>query len=119
MDKGMDTAVMALQRQRLLLEIEYNCEKEAYRRQTETMGLQRKVKRGDAWWPLKVGRSYYNSLNQLSLEVMRTTDCDIEHNFEFGRPVWWWCCPIACNPRNCRRPNSWAYSCFSTKRPTD
>lgn len=87
MDKGMDTAVMALQRQRLLLEIEYNCEKEAYRRQTETMGLQRKVKRGDAWWPLKVGRSYYNSLNQLSLEVMRTTDCDIEHNFEFGRPV--------------------------------
>ena len=83
----MDTAIMALQRQRLLLEIEYNCEKEAYRRQTETMGLQRKVKRGDAWWPLKVGRSYYNSLNQLSLEVMRTTDCDIEHNFEFGRPV--------------------------------
>lgn len=32
-------------------------------------------------------RSYYNSLNQLSVEVVRTADTDIEHNFEFGRPV--------------------------------
>ena len=32
-------------------------------------------------------RSYYNSLNQLAIEVIRTTDTDIEHNFEFGRPV--------------------------------
>ena len=73
--------------QRLLLEIEYNCEKEAFRRQTETIGVQRKVKRGDAWYPVHVGKSYYNSLNQLAVEVNRTTDTDIEHNFEFGRPV--------------------------------
>jgi len=45
------------------------------------------VKRGEAWWPVKVTRSYYNSLNQLAIEVIRTTDTDIEHNFEFGRPV--------------------------------
>ena len=81
------SAVAYLQQQRLLLELEYQTEKEAFRRQTEEMGVQRKVKRGDAWWPLRVGKSYYNSLNQLVIEVFRTTDQDIEHNFEFGKSV--------------------------------
>ena len=81
------SSIQALQQQRLLLQLEYETEKEAYRRQTETVGIGRKVKRGDAWWPLRVGKSYYNSLNQLAVEVFRTTDTDIEHNFEFGRPV--------------------------------
>jgi superfamily I DNA and/or RNA helicase len=70
-----------------LLQLEYNTEKEAFRQQTEQIGIERKVKRGEAWWPVKVTRSYYNSLNQLAVEVVRTTDTDIEHNFEFGRPV--------------------------------
>ena len=80
-------AIQALTRQRLLLQMEYQAEKEAYRRQTEERGLARQVKRGDAWWPVRMGRSYYNSLNQLCVEVFRTPDEDIEHNFEFGRPV--------------------------------
>ena len=68
--------------------MEYAAEKEAYRQQTEQMGLQRKVKRGDAWWPVKMGKSYYNSLNQLVVEVHRQGDDEeIEHNFEFGKPV--------------------------------
>ena len=79
--------IQALTQQRLLLQLEYNTEKEAFRQQTEEMGLQRKVKRGDAWWPVRVGKSYYNSLNQLAVELYRTTDEDIEHNFEFGKPV--------------------------------
>ena len=79
--------IQALQQQRLLLQLEYQAEKEAFRQQTEQIGIERKVKRGDAWWPVKVTRSYYNSLNQLAVEVIRTTDTDIEHNFEFGRPV--------------------------------
>ena len=83
--------ILELQRQRMLLEIEYFTEKEAYRRQTETMGLQRIIKRGDAWFPLRVGKSYFNSLNQLAIEVHRQSasddDIDIEHNFEFGKPV--------------------------------
>ena len=84
----MTTAIQALQQQRLLLQLEYQTEKEAFRKQTEEMGLQRKVKRGDAWFPLKMGKSYYNSLNQLVVEVFRQGDDDeIEHNFEFGRPV--------------------------------
>lgn len=52
--------------------MEYECEKEEFKRQTETMGITRKIKRGLCWYPLLVGRSYYNSLNQLVVEVIRT-----------------------------------------------
>ena len=76
-----------LERQQLLLRMEYEYEKAEFRRQTETMGVARQVKRGLCWWPVSVGRNYYNSLNQLVLEVERTRDTDIEHSFEFGRPV--------------------------------
>ncbi len=79
--------ILALQQQRMLLEIEYNCEKDNFQKQALSMGLQRKIKRGDALWPLKYGKSYYNSLNQLALEIYRQADDDVEHNFEYGRPV--------------------------------
>ena len=87
MENKQVSPLLALQQQRLMLQMEYEAEKEAFRKQTEEMGLQRKVKRGDAWYPLKVGRSYYNSLNQLVVEVFRQGDEEIEHNFEFGKPV--------------------------------
>ena len=88
MEKQPTSPILALQQQRLLLQMEYAAEKEAFRKQTEEMGLQRMVKRGDAWYPIKLGKSYYNSLNQLVVEVFRQgEDDEIEHNFEFGRPV--------------------------------
>ena len=67
--------------------MEYEYEKEEFQRQTESMGVARKVKRGLCWYPATPGRTYYNSLNQLVLEITRTEDTDIEHSFEFGRPV--------------------------------
>ncbi len=69
--------------------MEYEEEKKAFEAQTEAMGIQRRVERGDAWFPLRVGRSYYNSLNQLCVEVFRTQGSDDEddHNFEYGKPV--------------------------------
>ena len=79
--------IQALQQQRLLLQLEYETEKEAFRQQTQQTGIERRVKRGDAWWPVKFSKSYYNSLNQLALELVRTADTDIEHNFDFGKPV--------------------------------
>jgi superfamily I DNA and/or RNA helicase len=79
--------IQALQQQRLLLQLEYETEKEAFRQQTQQTGIERRVKRGDAWWPVKFSKSYYNSLNQLTVELVRTADTDIEHNFEFGKPV--------------------------------
>ena len=82
-----NSPIQALQQQRLLLQLEYQTEKEAFRKQTEETGIERKVKRGDAWYPLKVGKSYYNSLNQLAIEVFRTAEQEIEHTFEFGKTV--------------------------------
>ena len=51
------------------------------------MGIDRKVKRGDCWFTITVGRSYYNSLDRFVVEVTRNADNDIEHNFEYGRQV--------------------------------
>ncbi len=81
------SATVQLQHQRHLLQVEYQEEKEAYRLHSESMGLARKVTRGDAWFPLHVGRTYYNSLNQFCIEVTRQGDEEIDHNFEYGKPV--------------------------------
>ena len=83
-----ESPILALQQQRMLLEIEYNVDKEEHRRQMEAKGLERLAKRGDVWLNVHFSRSFYNSLNQLSVEIVRTQDNDIEHNFEFGRPVY-------------------------------
>ena len=82
-----NSAILSLQQQRLLLQMEYQTEKEAFRKQTEAVGLERKVKRGDAWFPVGVGATRYNSLNQMTIEITRTQDLDIEHNFEYGKTV--------------------------------
>ncbi len=83
----LSNIINKLQRKELLLKLEYDYEKETFRQQTEAMGIGRKVKRGMCWYPISAGRSYYNSLNQLVVEVERQEDKDIEHVFEFGRPV--------------------------------
>ncbi len=72
----------------MLLQMEYEEERAAHQKVKEQMGVQRCVSRGDAWFPVRVGRSYYNSLNQLCVEVYRSDDeTEQDHNFEFGRPV--------------------------------
>lgn len=76
-----------LLRQRKLLRMEYDYEKAAYRRDAEAAGVARRVRRGDCWYPASVGRSYYNSLDRLVVEITRTEDTDIAHNFEYGRMV--------------------------------
>lgn len=86
-EEDSNSPVLHLQRQQLLLRMEYEHEKEEFKRQTENMGVARKVKRGLCWYPATPGRSYYNSLNQLVIEVTRAENTDIEHNFEFGRPA--------------------------------
>lgn len=87
MTKKNLSSIADLQHQQLLLRMEYAYEKEEFQRQTETMGVARKVKRGLCWYPVSVARSYYNSLNQLVVEIVRSEDKEIEHAFEFGRPV--------------------------------
>ena len=66
---------------------EYAYEKEQFQRQTENMGVARKVSRGLCWFPLRIRGSYYNSLDQLVVEVERTEALETEHQFEPGKPV--------------------------------
>ena len=87
MNNHPKSPIIDLQQQQLLLRMEYEYEKEEFKRQTETMGVARKVKRGLCWYPVSLGRSYYNSLNQLVIDITRTENKEIEHSFEFGRPV--------------------------------
>lgn len=86
-DPCIKSPVLYLQHQYELLQIEYEYEKEQFKQQTELMGIGRKIKRGMCWYPLNLGRNYYNALNQLVIEVERREDRDIEHQFEYGRPV--------------------------------
>ena len=79
--------ILYLQHQYELLQMEYEYEKEQFKQQTELMGIGRKIKRGMCWYPLNLGRNYYNALNQLVVEVERREDKEVEHQFEYGRPV--------------------------------
>lgn len=87
MNNNPKNPIADLQQQLLLLRMEYEYEKEEFKRQTETMGVARKVKRGLCWYPATLGQSYYNSLNQLVIDITRSENKEIEHAFEFGRPV--------------------------------
>ena len=74
--EATNSPILELQRQRMLLQMEYEQEKAAYKQQAEAIGLRRLVERGDAWLPVRMGRSYYNSLNQLCVEAFRTQQDD-------------------------------------------
>lgn len=76
-----------LQGQYSALEKEYAFEKAAYEAAATEAGLERNLRRGICWYPLSTGRSYYNSLNQLVVEVERRAGLEVEHSFEYGRPV--------------------------------
>lgn len=79
--------IQELVKQRSLLLKEYEHERQQFQRMTENMGVGRRVKSGLCWFPLRVGRSYFNSLDQLVLEVERKEDLEVEHQFEPGKPV--------------------------------
>ena len=87
----MQNSTLYLQRLRQLLQMEYDSEKEEFRVQSEKMGIKRKIHRGICWYPVDAGRSYYNSLNQFVVEIVKKdhdeSDEDIEHLFEYGKPV--------------------------------
>ena len=81
------SAITDLLRQQALLREEYAYEKAQYEQQAERAGLPRRIRQGLCWYPVGTGRSYHNALNQLVVEVSRTQDREVEHNFEPGRPV--------------------------------
>ena len=80
----MQNSTLYMQRLRQLLQMEYDNEKEEFRVQSEKMDIKRKIHRGICWYPVEAGRSYYNSLNQLVVEIVKKdhdeSDEDIEHS---------------------------------------
>mgnify|MGYP003540914077 FL=1 len=62
--------ITELQNQFELLQKEYNFEKEAYKKQTEQVGIWKKKQQGLCWYPVIAEKSYYNSLNQFVVEVV-------------------------------------------------
>ena len=76
-----------LRQQQELLCMEYEHEKELYEQGTRAAGFHRRIRQGVCWYPVRVGDHRYNSLNQLTVEVQRLEEDDIDHSFEYGRPV--------------------------------
>jgi len=85
----LQSSTLYIQKLHQLLTQEYEAEREEFRIQSERMGIQRKLRRGICWYPVTVGRSYYNSLNQLVVEINKAyeEDSDIDTLFEYGKPV--------------------------------
>lgn len=74
--------------QRRLLQMEYEHERDEYKRISEQWGVERTVRRGLCWYPLRVGRNRYDSLNRLVIDVYRSeSQLEQEHQFEYGRQV--------------------------------
>ncbi len=80
--------VKEIQRMRDLLRMEYEYERNEFTQESVRTGILKKVRQGLCWSPVRIGRSYYNSLNQFVVEIYRPADEeDIEHQFEAGTPV--------------------------------
>lgn len=89
MKENAETSViLELRHVKDLLKQEYDFEREAYKLQMSQIDILKSVKRGTCWFPVRLGRSYYNSLNQYVIEIFRDEASSGEnHEFEFGKPV--------------------------------
>ncbi len=83
----MEKSIEELKKLRELLSVEREYERKEYDDTEKNVPLGRLVKRGAAWWPLRLGRTYYNSLNQYVIDVYRVDDLDIDPVFESGKVV--------------------------------
>lgn len=78
------------EKQLFLIKQEQEYERAEFRKEIETQGVLRRMRRGNCWAPIHFGRSYYNSLDRLVVEVFNDAydaDNPIEHNFEYGKNV--------------------------------
>ena len=82
-----------LAQQEYLLKLEYEYEKQEYEELCRNVGINRRIRQGKCWYPVFAGRTFYNALNQLVLEIVNNDQAienatkDMEHEFEPGRPV--------------------------------
>ncbi len=101
--KSGKTACGSLAEQRALLQLEYEEEKRAFSRLTDRVGIERLQERGNAWFPIRIGATRYNSLNQRVVEIYRLNSSSgqdreeeemdgLNHNFEYGKAVAFFTC---------------------------
>ena len=90
----MNNPTLYIQRLKQLLLMEQEAEREEFRIQSGRMPLERKIRRGVCWWPVRAGRSYYNSLNQLVVEIENLSPAASEDDeteadtlLEYGKPI--------------------------------
>jgi len=95
------TTPLYLADQERLLHLEYESEKREFEEISRHIGVQRRIRQGKCWYPICGGRTFYNALNQLCIEVMNGTNSlpttegqdEVptmalqEHEFEPSRPV--------------------------------
>lgn len=74
-----------------LLKLEYEYEKKEYEELCRNVGIARRIRQGKCWYPIFAGRTFYNALNQLVIEVVNNdndeNERDDQFEFEPGRPV--------------------------------
>ncbi|MDO5571620.1 MAG: AAA domain-containing protein [Bacteroidales bacterium] len=90
--KENNTSILSLLKHQQLLKKEYEYEKASYIEQNRAVGIDKRIKQGKCWYPLNIKRSFYNSLNQLAVEIERTSNIGEEHEFETGKPVCFFNC---------------------------
>lgn len=83
----LSSPIAHLQQQRDALQVEYTQEKQQYTEQAEQVEIGRRLEQGICWYPLTAGRSYYNAVDRLVIELERHAHREIEHSFEPGRAV--------------------------------
>ncbi len=82
------TSSVFLQNQYDLLRMEYEYEKQSFESQSKINGIDKQVRKGKCWYPVQFGKNYYNSLNQLILEIENCSSVQSEESdFEPGRAV--------------------------------
>lgn len=102
--------------QEYLLKLEYDYEKQEYEQLCRNVGVARRIRQGKCWYPIYAGRTFYNALNQLVLEILNNDDNasdnerDSEHEFEPGRPVAFFRTPSKAEGGG-DMPNFFPYSC--------
>ncbi len=80
------TSLSSLQRHRDLLKMEYEYDRKSFEVQSSHVSIPKKISAGICRYPVSLGRSYYNSLNQFVVEINHAPLEDDDH-FEYGKTV--------------------------------
>lgn len=82
-----NSSVLSLLKHRDLLRQEYEFDRKCFAQQSSLISVEKKVAAGNCRFPVSLGRSYYNSLNQFVVEVSGGVSAEGDDHFEYGKAV--------------------------------